>query len=77
MTALPAILTVAQILRTRRGCTGLIYRGCLLKFIDWHPAPDGTHHAVTTDDTDHFLTPETWLEENNDHQFRTAQTGTK
>jgi hypothetical protein len=74
MTALPAVVTVADVLRSRRGWHGLQYRGCLVKFIDWQPAPDGTYHAVTTDDNEHWLKPETWLE---DHNVRPEATTTR
>jgi hypothetical protein len=65
MTALPAVVTVADVLRSRQGWQGLHYRGCPVKFIDWQPAPDGSYHTVTTDETEYFLEPETWLEDHN------------
>lgn len=62
MTNPPAILTVAQVISSRRGVNGLHYRGCAVKFIDRQPAHDGTYHTVTTDESEYFLKPETWLE---------------
>lgn len=66
MTNPPDILTVAQVISSRRGVNGLHYRGCAVKFIDRQPAPDGSYHTVTTDDTEYFLEPETWLEVKSD-----------
>jgi hypothetical protein len=66
MSHLPNILTVAQVLSGRRGCQGLLYRGCQLHYLDWHPAPDGTYHAVIIQNDEPeeiWLEPNTWLEE--------------
>jgi hypothetical protein len=64
---LPNILTVQQVLSSRRGCQGLMYRGCQIHYLDWHPAPVGSHYAViiqpNNEPVEIWLAPETWLEE--------------
>jgi hypothetical protein len=54
---------ISTLIRTRRGWTGLFYQGMPVKFIDWLPTRDGRHLTVTTDNREHWLLPETQLED--------------
>jgi hypothetical protein len=62
----PVIRTVAEVIASRRGCYRLLYAGCPVLKLDWHPSRDGRHYAEILDGDiarEVWLKPETYVVE--------------